>query len=450
MRGVETGMAGKNQRKLLWIITFVGAYSIMVACGHPAQPEVPLATATLPSSQPTTTTIPISVAPTSLAPTRPESGTPSAGISPTPVLETSTPVPLQQCPLIAYERQALETKSIAVVDPCGQQPKFSLNDKEYGQSPKWSPDGKYIAFLSTRGQNQSQDSWDLWLLDIDTQELAQLTRGENIPPSESSFIWSPDGSEILYSSGQDNDNGTIETRVLTVHDHSIRVVPDVWAPFSWSPNGEKIALTTIVEPLDTPAEGYEESAVAPGQLVIIRPNGDRVAGGTRESLYPLQNAGEWLWSPDSQLLAVAFFNSARGDGDLELVAIRENKLVTVSRLHDLIPSVAEKAIESLSWSPTGEEIAFVVIDYSRLVRPYWGQVLVVDRDFTSFRTLTPEDMFCEDVQWSPDDSQLVFVCDDGEPYSSIWLVNADGSGLHAITKPAPGVRHPQWQPLQQP
>jgi Tol biopolymer transport system component len=145
---------------------------------------------------------------------------------------------------------------------------------------------------------------------------------------------------------------------------------------------------------------------------------------------------------------VAFYASLRGGGgDIELVSIEKQRLVAVKWLQDLFPSVENKAVQSLSWSSTGKEIAFVVVDFSsRRTRPFWGQVFVVNRDFADLRTLTPENMFCDDVQWSPDASQLTFVCDDGDPYASVWVVNADGSNLHTITKSAKDVSGPQWQP----
>jgi Tol biopolymer transport system component len=451
----------KHLCRILWAVTVLGICSAVVACLPTLKTEVPSVAATPLSSTPptaailkptatassTSTSTALPMSPTTVSPTSPPAiDTPQLTPRST---ETATLVPFEPCgQLITYESQNHRTHSVTVVDECSQQTMFLTDHKGHDQIPKWSPDGEYIAFLSTRGRTQDWEYRDIWLLDVNALELSQITVGENIWPHDWSFIWSPDGSEILYSSARGEEN---TTWIVGLRDGDTRFLPELWEPFDWSPDGSKIALVASVKLRDEPPKGYEDAIVTPSQLVAVQPDGDLIAGGDVEWPYTLHNSHEWRWSPDSQHLAVAFYNSLRGmGGDLELVAIENREFAVIARLQDLLPSVEEKAVQSLSWSPDGEAIAFVVVEPSRLDRPYWGQVHVVDRDFTHVRTLTPEDMFCDGVQWSPDGSQLTFACDDGEPYASIWLVNADGSDLHAITEPAEDVRGPQWQPVPHP
>lgn len=58
------------------------------------------------------------------------------------------------------------------------------------QSPAWSPDGRWIAFQSTRGGND-----DIWLMDANGGNLAQLTRSRSMDMHPE---WSPDGCCIVY------------------------------------------------------------------------------------------------------------------------------------------------------------------------------------------------------------------------------------------------------------
>lgn len=58
--------------------------------------------------------------------------------------------------------------------------------------PAWSPDGKRLAFSSSR-----QGSPDLWTVSPDGRELVRLTEANG---AETSPAWSPDGREIAYVS----------------------------------------------------------------------------------------------------------------------------------------------------------------------------------------------------------------------------------------------------------
>src|SRR5579875_2835460 len=57
--------------------------------------------------------------------------------------------------------------------------------------PRWSPDGKTIAFVSSRG-----GSSQVWLLPIDGGEPRQLTK---LPIDVSGPLWSPQGDRIAFT-----------------------------------------------------------------------------------------------------------------------------------------------------------------------------------------------------------------------------------------------------------
>lgn len=57
-------------------------------------------------------------------------------------------------------------------------------------APAWSPNGKYIAYISTRG-----GPYDIWVMDTNGVNIVQVT---NDPPWELCVKWSPDGKSIGY------------------------------------------------------------------------------------------------------------------------------------------------------------------------------------------------------------------------------------------------------------
>src|SRR5580692_7195103 len=66
---------------------------------------------------------------------------------------------------------------------------FTYSAKEES-SPRWSPDGKQIAFLSNRDEQQQ-----IYVMRLDGGEAAALTKGKR---SVRNFAWSPDGKQIAF------------------------------------------------------------------------------------------------------------------------------------------------------------------------------------------------------------------------------------------------------------
>jgi TolB protein len=100
--------------------------------------------------------------------------------------------------------------------------------------PTFSPDGKTVAFCSTRGGN-----WDIYTMDTDGRHVVQITNGlsQDLHPS-----FSPDGTRIVYCSmGSRSDNW--ELWVVNVQTGERRMVGYGLFP-TWSPDksGDRIAF----------------------------------------------------------------------------------------------------------------------------------------------------------------------------------------------------------------
>jgi dipeptidyl aminopeptidase/acylaminoacyl peptidase len=88
-----------------------------------------------------------------------------------------------------------ETRShVWMVDAVGRTPR-QLTFSERGENaPQWSPDGRSLAFLSSRGSGTDVKT-QIWILPLDGGEAYQLTMSkENV----SGFEWSKDGSRIAF------------------------------------------------------------------------------------------------------------------------------------------------------------------------------------------------------------------------------------------------------------
>ena len=65
--------------------------------------------------------------------------------------------------------------------------RLTSNDR-VARSPSWSPDGRRIAFSSSRGHTHSS----IWVINADGSEMTPLSRGD-VP------VWSPDGQSIVFT-----------------------------------------------------------------------------------------------------------------------------------------------------------------------------------------------------------------------------------------------------------
>jgi dipeptidyl aminopeptidase/acylaminoacyl peptidase len=71
--------------------------------------------------------------------------------------------------------------------------RLTWTDTENEHSPRWSPDGRRLAFLSDRPGDTGSGTDQLWILDIDGGEARQVT---SIKQGVDDFAWSPDGSHM--------------------------------------------------------------------------------------------------------------------------------------------------------------------------------------------------------------------------------------------------------------
>ncbi len=90
------------------------------------------------------------------------------------------------------DREANKSNSaLWMVPVAGGEPKRLTSAPGSNSHPRWSPDGKTVAFVSDRG-----GSAQVWLLPMDGGEARQLTK---LPVGVSGPIWSPKGDTIAFT-----------------------------------------------------------------------------------------------------------------------------------------------------------------------------------------------------------------------------------------------------------
>jgi Tol biopolymer transport system component len=90
---------------------------------------------------------------------------------------------------IVYTTRIKGEQDISIVSPNGQNRQLTQNSRT-NFSPVFSPDGKYIIFVSTRAENPT-----IWRMDIDGENEIQLTKG---PGMAGEPQVTPDGKYVIF------------------------------------------------------------------------------------------------------------------------------------------------------------------------------------------------------------------------------------------------------------
>lgn len=223
--------------------------------------------------------------------------------------------------------------------------------------PQLSPDGKFVVFTAYEA-DWEQNRWvpHLWRVPIKGGEAIQLTRSKQ---GESSPRWSPDGRIIAFKSGRDGstqvyfmyaDGG--EAWKVTHHNPNV-------TSFAWSRDGEKIYFTA---PDSLTKKEKEERERGNDAILVDRDlknvhlwEFDIATKKERKLTSGDFSIRHWKLSPDGEKVAFIAAPTPKKDDDIK------NEIYLLN-LKDLkVKKLTEnKAIErSLEWSPDGKTITFI-------------------------------------------------------------------------------------------
>ena len=180
------------------------------------------------------------------------------------------------------------------VNADGSDNKVIIPNKSFEESPRLSPDGKSLLFVSTRDGNQ-----DIYSADADGKNINRLTKD---PAADYTPQWSPNGKQIAFSSGR---FGNLEVCLMEADGFNVRRLTkgnamSYWPV--WSPDGKKIAFTSNRD----------------GNYEIYLMNAD---GSDPKNLtnHPAQE-NYASWSPNGRRLA--FISNRHGGFDIYIIDLK--------------------------------------------------------------------------------------------------------------------------------
>ncbi len=312
--------------------------------------------------------------------------------------------------------------------------------------PQRSPDGAWIAYTVSRVDSvKDRADSDIWMTRWDGTATVRLTSSDE---SENSPRWSPDGRQIAFLSSRQGAKGS-QIWLLSLAGGEAERISDIKGGVSsiaWSPDGRKLALVvndpdpdSTAKPKPVVVDKYAFKRDGAGYLTGLQHSHIFVFDLATRKAEQITN-GNWddngpAWSPDGGWLA--FTSQREPDADrtnnTDVYVVEAKNGAAAKRLTTFIGSDAGP----LSWSRDG-----AMISYRQGLEPkfnaYGGSILaVVPATGGAPKLLTQSlDRVVGSAQWSLDGKSIVTtVSDDMKQY--LARVRLDGSGADRVETTLP-------------
>ncbi|GAB3547013.1 S9 family peptidase [Spirosoma fluminis] len=302
--------------------------------------------------------------------------------------------------------------------------------------PQVSPEGDWVAFVqSSVDKEKDKRNADIWMISWDGKQSVQLTSS---PDGESSPRWSPDGRYLSFISGRNGEKNA-QLWLMDRRGGEGKKLTDLKGDlegYEWAPDGKKIALVirdkdysdSAKSKVRTPfvidrykfkedMKGYLDRRAAHLYLFDVAAKTlDTLTRGQYDEATP-------VWSPDGQ--RIAFSSNRTSDPDRN-----ENTDIWVI---DAKRNAAPKQLTNWPgrdnqpvWSPDGQRIAYVRSTASTNFVMYDQPILAVVSSQGGEPTLlsTSLDRPVRNPHWTADGQSIgVLVDDDRRTYLGTYSLD---------------------------
>lgn len=293
-------------------------------------------------------------------------------------------------------------------------------------SPRWSPDGRTLAFLSDRGESGSDDAEtgiQIYLLRDDEKKAVRLT---SVPGGVEQFEWSRDGKMIAFiahdqATAEEQEKKAAGNDAIEI-DHNLRN-SRLWVTslldgktvqvtkqnfeiyeMAWSPAGNELAL--VVAPTPKVEDSLNLS------LVVV----NRVTGEVARTLNKNVNlTGALRWSPDGRL--ITFFEGPSTKEYASWVSVVPASGGQVRPLLKDYPG----SVLTLEWMPNSKYLVAQTVEGTHQA------LLTVDSATGTTRKLTDVIQSQWNFGFSTNGDTIAYFAQSPESPSDIWVLTKDSS-----------------------
>lgn len=281
---------------------------------------------------------------------------------------------------IAYTVSSIDTakdksnSDIWMVNWDGEQTLQLTNSEESESTPRWSPDGKFISFLSSRN---GEKTVQIWLMDTRGGEAKKIT---SLKGDLEEYAWSPDAKKIAIIIKDQNFSDTAKSKTrspfvmdryhfkedmegyvenrykhLYLFDIGTKKTDTLTSGYfdeespAWSPDGKKLAFVS-----NRTAEPDKNENM---DIWVM----DATIGASIKQLTTWAGADRSpKWSPDGKLIAYTSSSS-----NLNFTMYGQNNLSLVPSTGGearLLAGSLDRPVSNIGWTKDGKQLNFLVAD----------------------------------------------------------------------------------------
>lgn len=248
-------------------------------------------------------------------------------------------------------------------------------------NPQVSPDGAWVAYVvSTVDVKADRSSSDIWMVSYDGKTHRQITF--TTTESENQPRWSPDGRYLSFVSSRPGPNRGSQIWLLDTRGGEARQLTDTKGAiqgYEWSPDSKRLALVIRDPDPDAPVPDTPPAAAKPPKPIVIdryrfKQDGQGYLLSSRKSyvyLYDIDgkkldrltkgkaDEGNPVWSPDGG--RIAFTSNRKPDPDREpgsQIYVADAKAGATEK--QVTPNTSRGG--QPEWSPDGKTLVFLEAD----------------------------------------------------------------------------------------